>query len=449
MQTNKKIMSAASPKLGIWARAAKVAEQTPADRNRYVDLLRALSISAVVLGHWIIAAPAFMGGIASMDHLLQIQPPAQWLTWLFQVMPLFFFVGGYSNGVSWDGAQAKGLRYSFWLESRLRRLLGPVIPLVLLWAVLGIVGYYLGLPEKMIRVGSQIALVPTWFLAIYFVIVMLVPVTRALWRKLGLLSVMLPFVLAVIGDIVFFNTDYQWYGWFNYFFIWGAVHQLGYAWQQGRLKGVGPALCLAIMSATLLLLLTQFGPYPISLIGVPGADFSNTTPPKLPLIALGLTQIGLLLALEGPARRWLSGAKAWTATVLVNGFIMPVFLWHSTVMILTIDVCFLLLPIVLSVQPGSGLWWAYRPLWIVTYLAIMMISLPLFMWLERKMGGGSSKHNTSVAVIVFGLTMCAGLAVMAGVGVAGNGAFGLNWLAILLPVFGVIGLSLIGKKSAS
>ncbi|MFT6724764.1 MAG: hypothetical protein ACJARN_001631, partial [Arenicella sp.] len=58
MQTNKKIMSAASPKLGIWARAAKVAEQTPADRNRYVDLLRALSISAVVLGHWIIAAPA-------------------------------------------------------------------------------------------------------------------------------------------------------------------------------------------------------------------------------------------------------------------------------------------------------------------------------------------------------------------------------------------------------
>jgi len=214
---------------GIWARAAEVAEQTPADRNRYVDLLRALSISAVVLGHWLIAAPAFMGGIASMDHLLQIQPRAQWLTWLFQVMPVFFFVGGYSNGVSWDSAQDKGQRYSFWLESRLKRLLGPVIPLVLLWAILGIIGYFLGLPEKMIQVGSQISLVPTWFLAIYFIIVMFVPVTRALWRKLGLLSVILPFVLAVIGDIVYFNTEYKWYGWFNYFFIWGAVHQLGYA----------------------------------------------------------------------------------------------------------------------------------------------------------------------------------------------------------------------------
>jgi hypothetical protein len=431
---------------GIWARATKIAEETPADRNRYVDLLRALSISAVVLGHWLIAAPAFMGGIASFDHLLQIQPRAQWLTWLFQVMPVFFFVGGYSNGVSWDGAQAKGLRYSFWLESRLKRLLGPVIPLVLLWGLLGIAGYFIGLPEKMIQLGSQISLVPTWFLAIYFIIVMFVPLTRALWRKLGLLSVILPFSLAVIGDIVYFNTEYQWYGWFNYFFIWGAVHQLGYAWQQGRFTGVVPSLCLALVSGVFLVLLTQLGPYPISLIGVPGAEFSNTTPPKLPLIALGLTQIGLLLALEGPIRNWLSNAKVWTVTVLVNGFIMPIFLWHSTVMILTIGTCFWLLPIVLSLEPGSATWWAYRPVWIAAYFAIMMLSLPIFMWLERKLGSGTSKHNSGIAVIVFGLGMCGGLAVLAGVGVTGDGAFGLNWLAILLPLVGAAALSLIGSK---
>jgi len=430
----------------MWARAAEIAEQTPVDRNRYVDLLRAISISAVVLGHWLIAAPAFMGGIASMDHLLQIQPNSQWLTWLFQVMPVFFFVGGYSNGVSWDGAQAKGLDYSYWLESRLKRLLGPVIPLVLLWTVLGIVGFVVGLPEKMIQVGSQISLVPTWFLAIYFVIVMFVPITRALWRKLGLLSVILPFLMAVVGDLIYFNTDFKWYGWFNYFFIWGAVHQLGYAWQQGRFSGVKPSLCLAISAGTLLVLLTQFGPYPISLIGVPGADFSNTTPPKLPLIALGLTQIGLLLALEGPARRWLAGARAWTATVLVNGIIMPIFLWHSTVMILVIGACFWLLPIVLSVQPGSVQWWAYRPVWVVVYFVIMMISLPLFMWLEKKLGGGTSKHNKSLSVIIFGLGTCGGLAVLAGLGVAGNGAFGLNWLAILLPIVGACALSLFGTK---
>ena len=429
----------------MWARAAEAAENTPIDRNRYVDLLRALSISAVVLGHWIIAAPGYIDGVRSMDHLLTIQPWSQWLTWLFQVMPVFFFVGGFSNGVSWDGAQKKGQRYSFWLESRLRRLLGPVIPLVILWAALGVIGYYTGVSNNIIRIGSQISLVPTWFLAIYFVIVMLVPLTRAAWRKFGLLSVIVPFFMAVVGDLVYFNTPFQWYGWFNYFFIWGAVHQLGYAWQQGRIGGVAPSVCLAIIAATFLVLLTEFGPYPISLIGVPGQDFSNTTPPKLPLIAMGLTQIGLLLALEGPMRRWLSNVRVWTATVLVNGFIMPIFLWHSTVMMLMIALCFWVLPEVFTIQPGSGKWWAYRPVWVAVYFAVMMISLPLFLWMEKKLGGGSSKHNTAVAVIIFGLAMCGGLAVLAGMGVTGKGALGLNWLAILLPIVGVGALSLIGK----
>lgn len=430
----------------MWARAAEAAENTPVDRNRYVDLLRALSISAVVLGHWIIAAPGYMDGVRSMDHLLTIQPWSQWLTWLFQVMPVFFFVGGFSNGVSWDGAQKKGQRYSFWLESRLRRLLGPVIPLVILWAALGVIGYYTGVSNNIIRIGSQISLVPTWFLAIYFVIVMLVPLTRAAWRKFGLLSVIVPFFMAVVGDVVYFNTPFQWYGWFNYFFIWGAVHQLGYAWQQGRIGGVAPCVCLAIIAATFLVLLTEFGPYPISLIGVPGQDFSNTTPPKLPLIAMGLTQIGVLLALEGPMRRWLSNARVWTATVLVNGFIMPIFLWHSTVMMLMIALCFWVFPEVFTIQPGSGKWWAYRPVWVAVYFAVMMISLPLFLWMEKKLGGGSSKHNTAIAVIIFGLGMCGGLAVLAGLGVTGKGALGLNWLAIMLPIVGVGALSLIGKR---
>ena len=64
----------------MWKRAAEMAAQTPADRNRYVDLLRALSIGAVVLGHWIMAAPYFLNGVPSMDHLLEIQPWSRWLT---------------------------------------------------------------------------------------------------------------------------------------------------------------------------------------------------------------------------------------------------------------------------------------------------------------------------------------------------------------------------------
>ncbi|MEE8167231.1 MAG: acyltransferase family protein, partial [Myxococcota bacterium] len=132
---------------GMWARASRLAEQTPDARNRYVDLLRALSIMAVVLGHWILAAPHLAGAEPQLAHLLDVLPWSRWLTWGFQVMPVFFFVGGYSNGSSWDGARRKQQPYHVWLESRLRRLLGPVVPLIALWVGLGAIGFLLGVPE--------------------------------------------------------------------------------------------------------------------------------------------------------------------------------------------------------------------------------------------------------------------------------------------------------------
>jgi len=431
----------------MWARAAQMAEQTPAERNRYVDLLRALSISAVVLGHWIMAAPFFQAGVPSMDHLLQIQPWSRWLTWIFQVMPVFFFVGGFSNGVSWDGAQKKNQSYSFWLESRMRRLLGPVIPLIVLWGVLGVVGYLTGVHPKFIEIGSQVSLVPVWFLAIYFVIVMLVPISRAAWNKFGIWSAIVPFLFAVGGDWIFFNTAYQSLAWFNYLFVWGAVHQLGYAWQQGKLGGVTQSVCIALFGATALILLTQFGPYPTSLVGVPGQALSNTTPPKLPLVALGLTQIGLLLAIEGPMRRWLSKAKVWTSTVLVNGLIMPIFLWHSTVMMLLIGFCFWVVPSVFFADPGTSTWWALRPLWVAVFFAFMMMGLPLFLWLEKTIGSTTERKNHVFIVIVCAFLTCTGLALLAGGGVVGSGPLGMNWIAVCLPVMGAAIISVVGKKS--
>ena len=35
----------------VWSRAKALAERTPETRNRYVDFLRAASITVVVLGH--------------------------------------------------------------------------------------------------------------------------------------------------------------------------------------------------------------------------------------------------------------------------------------------------------------------------------------------------------------------------------------------------------------
>lgn len=65
---------------GLWRRARTIADRTPASRNRYVDFLRGASIMAVVLGHWLMAAPYYEPGRPEMQHLLAVSPWSQWIT---------------------------------------------------------------------------------------------------------------------------------------------------------------------------------------------------------------------------------------------------------------------------------------------------------------------------------------------------------------------------------
>ena len=58
-------------------------------------------------------------------------------------------------------------------------------------------------------------------------------------------------------------------------------------------------------------LLVAFGPYPGSMIGLPGAGMSNMAPPTLAILAVSVGQIGLatllrpwLLRLPGSTARW-------------------------------------------------------------------------------------------------------------------------------------------------
>ena len=94
-------MAAFRPEPSAWARARELAARTPETRNRYVDFLRAASILVVVFGHWLMAAPSVDGGAFSLSDMLHVAAWSQWLTWLFQVMPLFFVVGVLDAARGW------------------------------------------------------------------------------------------------------------------------------------------------------------------------------------------------------------------------------------------------------------------------------------------------------------------------------------------------------------
>ncbi len=73
----------------IWNQVKELASQTPPNRNRYIDFLRAASILVVIIGHWLITTVYYDDGSLTSEHLFAIQPLTRWLTWFFQVMPIF------------------------------------------------------------------------------------------------------------------------------------------------------------------------------------------------------------------------------------------------------------------------------------------------------------------------------------------------------------------------
>ena len=420
-----------------------LASQTPTTRNRVVDFLRAVSITVVVLGHWMMAsATATEGGID--DHgLLTAAPWTQWLTWVFQVMPIFFLVGGYSNALSWRSTQARGGSYPSWLRARIRRLMTPVVPLLIFWVLAVSVLSMVGLPADQLRSASQMALVPTWFLAAYVLVVSIAPFTLKAWDRWGWWSVAAGIVLAAVVDAVSIAVHNIYLGYPNYLIVWATVHTLGYAWLDGRLTGVGRRTLLAVAGLAALGAAVHFGPYPVSMIGLDSNEVNNSAPTRITMLFLGFAQAGLLLSLEQPLARWLRRERPWMVTVFINTRIMSLYLWHLTALMLAVGVALALGGVGLHAEPMSGAWWAIRPLWLAVLLAVTGLAIVVFGRFENPVKDPRPAPALWLPVLATVLC-CGGLAVMANVGVVGR----VGWIFALLPVLGVALVSVGGRRAA-
>lgn len=424
----------------IWSRARAMAEMAPPERNRYVDFLRALSILAVVVGHWLVAAPYIQDGAVQGGHLLGILPWTQWLTWGFQVMPLFFLVGGFSNGVSWAANRRQNSTYAHWFTSRFRRLIYPVLPLFLIWTLIAMFGTAMGVERKIVALAAQLALIPVWFLSVYIMVTAVVPLTHAAWKRWGFGSFFALVAGAIAVDIATFQFGVPFLKFTNFAFVWLAVHQLGYAWGDGYFAKPARALAWGIAGLAALLLLIFVGPYPVAMIGVPGEAITNSMPPTLALLALGIMQAGFALALEPQARRMLGNIRIWTGVVLINGMIMTVYLWHLTAFVLVMVAAYLLGGVGLEVAPGSSEWWLARPVWFALYIAVTLPLVMIFARFEQAKENPAAAAKGDVPHWRLGtglLLACIGLGATAVLSIASPlGVTGVRLWIVVLPFIG-------------
>jgi hypothetical protein len=84
------------------------AGEAPPSRDLFIDLVRVVSMAAVVVLHWLAIMPNVVDGMVVDVNVVDVEQGLWPLTWIGDVMALFFFVGGYANWVSWHGSMGRG-----------------------------------------------------------------------------------------------------------------------------------------------------------------------------------------------------------------------------------------------------------------------------------------------------------------------------------------------------
>ncbi|MEV8636131.1 acyltransferase [Streptosporangium sp. NPDC051023] len=424
-----------------------LAERTPPQRERYVDLLRAVAITAVVVGHWLAIYVTHDNGGFHGGSVLQILPWTRALTWPFQVMPLFFLVGGFANATSLTSHLGRGGNATGWVLERTARLLRPTTVLLGGLAVGALAARLLGAEPALIGAAVWLASVPLWFLVAYIAVVALTPLTHALHRRAGLA---VPIVLAVLvgaGDLARLVLAVPRGSQANFLLAWLAVYQLGFAWQDGRLP---PRRRVAVsMTAggfVALVLLTVVGPYPVSMVAFGGEQVQNTSPPTLALLALAVTQTGIALWMREAGNRWLRRPGPWGVVVAVNLVIMSLFLWHMVAVVIGV----LLLQgtgVMPDAVPGSVSWLLLRIPWLACLALILALLLAVFARFEQRTGPRTDLVGTVTGVWPTALTIIGIGAVLAGLlalslaGMDYHGPVGLP-VSVLIAYFG--GIAVLG-----
>ena len=149
--------------------ARRVAE-TPARRDRAVDVARLAALVVVMFGHCALLLATIDTGGLRIGNLLGELPAIAPITWVVQVMPLFFLAGGAAGAYGWRA----GTPWGTWLFTRAQRLCRPVFWYLAAWAVGLLVARMILGAESAAGLGREcVALL--WFLGVYLVVLAFVP----------------------------------------------------------------------------------------------------------------------------------------------------------------------------------------------------------------------------------------------------------------------------------
>jgi fucose 4-O-acetylase-like acetyltransferase len=402
----------------LFPTAAQIEAGTPADRDRSIDFWRIVSLAVVVVGHLLLVVLYFgPDGRLHAAGALDDSKVLPWVTWVLQVMPLFFFAGGAAtvNSVKPD------ITWGGWLLARCQRLYRPTLWFVVVITALVLVCQLFAPPEAMSLAVPQV-FVLLWFLGVYTVCLAFVPLLARIttWRQLALVVVGLYALIVLVDRSRFWHLahspspdNWHW-GVPNFLLVWLIPTTIGVGYRKGLIpRPAGAALFALALGADLALSLA--GPYTVEMLG-PGDDehISNFTPPSLLMAGQAILLCGLAVAVAPALNRILRRPRLWQIVTIGNTGAMTLYLWHWVVLF-AMDGALIVIGLLPHAETSPGLWPSKAeqlPLYLVlVFLAFVLLqpleNKPLPWWDARVSAPGWRSPLVGALVIVAGISTLA------------------------------------------
>ena len=347
-----------------------------AGRDRVMDAVKALALLLVIAGHslaWTVTSDG------SVINTLDAAPYMFPLTWVLQILPLFFLLAG--AGLT----RLSGSREARGYLGRLTRLSAPALPLIAITVVLALAASAI-VGADAARAAGVLPVQLVWFLGVYLVLVAAAPL---LVRCSGPWAVAIWLVVILGVDLLRVNVN-ELIGWANLILVWGLFAAIGT--RLDRLRTIRPPLLVlgTIVFASGAIFAIVVGPYSPALISTDAVEgISNLAPPTIVLALVGLAQICLLLLLWSLLQRALDHDRLWVPVAIFASRAMEIYLWHM--LVFTVAIAGM---IGLGIAPAalSLLWWLQHLAVAAVVLAVVWFAAPGLGRLSRGLAGwlGSS-----------------------------------------------------------
>ncbi|WP_447912937.1 acyltransferase family protein [Microbacterium phyllosphaerae] len=339
----------------------------PSGRDTAIDFLRALCVVGVVLLHAIMVGVTVVDGAPVFENASEGTGWIVPVSWMLQVMPLFFIIGGFAGFLAHRRQRERGGTASGFVAARVHRLLRPAV------FAIGSVGIALavlslaGVPAEIVGVAGFRYGQPLWFLGVFLLCQALLPALATAHARApkSTLAVLVAASLAVDGLRALTGVDGL--GFINLAFVWLALQQVGFFLADGTIERLSRrcrAVCGAA-AATVLVATFVSGIYSPDLI-------ANINPPTGALLLVGVVHLSAVSLFRGRIEAFSRRPRAAAFAAFVNRRTMTIYLWHMPVLLGMAglsSVAALTTGLTLP-EPSSIAWWLSRPFWLATALAL-------------------------------------------------------------------------------